>query len=184
MVGTLGRLISVHPATRSAEACALTNAGDRQWSAPRCHRNESRNESSCAAAGTYAYGSMPAACTRPSQTYRYRSSLCRAGADTAAIWTPMPPSRIKATASRTDTFRSKKAAVRNAIHPSAMSGSGRMCAGFRLGRTTSSTSPASAASKRQIAATRSPIRSRTFIAPAFRTRSARSAAHPAGAKPG
>ena len=40
----------------------------------------------------------------------------------------------------------------------------------------------------QIAATRSPTRSltrtRAFIAPAFRTRSARSAAHPAGAKPG
>ena len=61
------------------------------------------------------------------------------GADTAAACRAMPPSRMSATAVRRGTFRSSQAAARKASQAPMMSGSGRMRAGSRLGRTISST---------------------------------------------
>jgi hypothetical protein len=84
------------------------------------------------------------------------------GADTAASWTAMPPSKMSATAVRRDTLRSSHAAVRNTTQVPAITGSGRIRAGLRAGRTISSTRPASTTRATVTAATRSfPFMSRT-----------------------
>ncbi len=59
---------------------------------------------------------MPAAWTRPSQMYRYRSSLLRGGADKAASWTAIPPARIRATAHRPGIWRTSQAPPANTAH--------------------------------------------------------------------
>jgi hypothetical protein len=76
------------------------------------------------------------------------------GADTATTWMAMPPSRMSATAARRGTFRSSQAATMNAIHAPISSGSGRSRAGSTLGRTISSTSPASTESARPMPTSR------------------------------
>src|SRR6202035_4630032 len=86
-------------------------------------------------AGTYWYGSIPVACTRPSHTYRYRSSLLRDGAEAQARPAAVPPSRISTTAARTGTLRSSHTAPAKTTQdaPSspivyqAMFGDGRRC---------------------------------------------------------
>ena len=67
MVGTVGRLILVQPAVSSAAGWLLTYDGETQYWAFGWNRNSLRSPVSCVAVGTYWYGSMPAACTRPSQ---------------------------------------------------------------------------------------------------------------------
>src|ERR1700734_3491249 len=145
MVGTVGRLILVQPADRVAE-------GPTQYSAPGYPREVLRRSASACAAGTYAYGSMPAACTSPSQMYRYRSLEFCGGADTAATWTPTPPSKISTMATRAATDQSSQAAARTASHAASSSGSGLIRAGSRPGRTSSSTIRTSIVSAAQIAA--------------------------------
>src|SRR5438270_11328015 len=64
MVRSAGRLSRVQPGGRSRAAQPYASG----------HSHRSRRPDSVGEAGGSAYGSTPAACTRPSHAYRYRSS--------------------------------------------------------------------------------------------------------------
>ena len=75
MVGTVGRLI-LRASGRQLGRRMAAHVGRRDAVlGARVDRNSSRSPVSWRPVGTYWYGSMPAACTRPSQMYRYRSLL-------------------------------------------------------------------------------------------------------------
>src|ERR1022692_311929 len=70
---------------------------------------------------------------------RYRSSLVRGGADNAANWTAIPPSRITATDHRSGVLRTSQGPAANAAHNAAINGSVPSRASRGSGCTTSST---------------------------------------------
>ena len=98
---------------------------------------------------------MPAACTLPSQMYRYESLLFRGGPVIATTWSAMPPTRISPTASFSVTFRSSHAAQPNAIHAPPTGASGMSRAGSSPGCATSRIMLPKTSRNEMIAATRS-----------------------------
>src|SRR3954462_1054850 len=99
MVGTVGRFMRTHrplPVWVSPQPLQAPSVGKSQ---------PSRSWASSGAAGGEAYGEIPAAWTRPSQAYRYMSSLVRGGEERPATATAAAPIRTRTVAARAGTLR-------------------------------------------------------------------------------